>query len=345
VIPITDVSPTPNQVPWVVSLQKSIDDLAKAGRRRTFNDARYAGAVPEWTAERVVDGDQARALIARQFPELELAELRLIGEGWDNTVWLVDARWAFRFPRREIAIPGVRREMALLPMLAARLPLPVPAPAFRGRPGDGFPWPFFGAPYLPGHEPAPGAPGDAERIAHAPELAAFLRALHGIELDLGELLPVDPVRRADMAYRAPWAAERLRELARLGLWRAPGRLLALLEQAEALPPAEGQAIVHGDLHGRHLLVDAAGRPTGVIDWGDVCRADPAVDLMLLWSYVPPDGRAAFRAAYGPLTDDQLVRSRVLAVFLAATLALYGHEQGMPEVLGEALAGLDRAAVD
>jgi aminoglycoside phosphotransferase (APT) family kinase protein len=301
--------------------------------------------VPEWTAERVVDADQARALIAGQFPELEVAELRLIGEGWDNTVWLVDGRWAFRFPRREVALPGVRREMAVLPMLAARLPLPVPAPVFRGRPADGFPWPFFGAAHLPGQEPAPGAPDDAARIAHAPELAAFLRELHGIDLDLGQLLPVDPVRRADMGYRAPWAAERLRNLARLGLWRAPGRVLALLEEAEALPQAQGRAIVHGDLHARHLLVDAAGRPTGVIDWGDVCRADPAVDLMLYWSYVPPKGRAGFRSAYGPLTDAQLLRARVLAVFLAATLALYGHEQRMPAVLGEALAGLDRAAED
>ena len=299
--------------------------------------------MPEWTAERVVDGDQARALIARQFPQLELGGLRLLGEGWDNTVWLVDERWVFRFPRRSIAVPGFRRELAMLPHLASRLPLPVPNPVFRGEPCRDFPWPFFGAAYLPGREAAPDAPDEAARVTHAPALAAFLRALHAIDLDLGGLLPVDPLRRADMGYRAPWAEERLRELARRRLWRAPAAVLRLLERAPALPPPDGRtAIAHGDLHVRHLLVGELG-PTGVIDWGDVCLGDPAIDLMLYWSYVPPAGRTAFRDAYGPLTDAQLERARVLAVFLSATLALYGHSEGLRELEREALDGLERAA--
>jgi Phosphotransferase enzyme family len=91
-----------------------------------------------------------------------------------------------------------------------------------------------------------------------------------------------------------------------------------------------------------VLVGELG-PTGVIDWGDICRGDPAIDLMLYWSYVPPAGRPAFRDAYGPVTDAQLVRARVLAVFVSATLALYGHTENLSELAQEALAGLERAA--
>jgi hypothetical protein len=56
--------------------------------------------VPEWTPEIVVDEALARRLLGEQFPELEPSELRLAGEGWDNTAWLVDGRFLFRFPRR-----------------------------------------------------------------------------------------------------------------------------------------------------------------------------------------------------------------------------------------------------
>ena len=105
-----------------------------------------------WSAEVTVDEDLARRLIATQFPQVELGSMRLLGEGWDNTVWLVDERWAFRFPRRAIAVAGVEREMDVLPRLAPLLPLPIPVPVHRGRPADGYPWPFFGSLLLPGVE-------------------------------------------------------------------------------------------------------------------------------------------------------------------------------------------------
>ena len=103
-------------------------------------------------------------------------------------------------------------------------------------------------------------------------------------------------------------------------------------------------LVHGDLHFRHLLVND-GRASGVIDWGDVCRSDPAIDLPLLWSFVPPDGRDAFLAAYGPVNDAQLLRARVLAVQLCAALAQYARVEGNAGVEREAVAGLERALED
>jgi aminoglycoside phosphotransferase (APT) family kinase protein len=90
--------------------------------------------VPVWTAEVVIDEGLVRRLLA-QFPELEIRSLRRLAEGWDNSVWVVDERFAFRFPRRAIAIPGIEREIAVLPTLAPLLPLPVPCPVFVGDPG------------------------------------------------------------------------------------------------------------------------------------------------------------------------------------------------------------------
>jgi aminoglycoside phosphotransferase (APT) family kinase protein len=303
--------------------------------------------VREWDAEVVVDVGLARRLLA-QFPELRVDSLRLVAEGWDATVWLVDEKWAFRFPRRTIAIPGFERELALLPELAPLLPLPIPRPALVGRPADGYPWPFWGGAFLPGREVSEAELDDAARLRLGLELASFLKRLHSREVAAAigsDRLPVDPNRRGDMTFRVRVAREQLAQLEQLGLWRAPPAVVRLLEQAEQLPAVEPVAVVHGDLHFRHLLVGENGRAAGVIDWGDLCRADPAIDLPLVWSFLPPSGRGAFLEAYGPVSEEQLVRARVLAVFLCAVLARYGHERGPATVEREALSGLERAATE
>jgi aminoglycoside phosphotransferase (APT) family kinase protein len=108
--------------------------------------------------------------------------VRPFAEGWDYTIWLVDEHWTFRFPRREIVVPGMRREIACLPELAPLLPIAVPAPAFVGRPAEGFPWPFFGSELLPGRELGEAALDDPTRVKIGRSLARFLRRLHDAEV-------------------------------------------------------------------------------------------------------------------------------------------------------------------
>jgi aminoglycoside phosphotransferase (APT) family kinase protein len=79
----------------------------------------------------------------------------------------------------------------------------------------------------------------------------------------------------------------------------------------------------------------------VIDWGDVCLADPAIDLPLLWSFATPEQRGAFLDAYGAATDAQLVRARVLALQLCATLAHYGRSERNEAVERAGVDGLER----
>jgi hypothetical protein len=48
-------------------------------------------------------------------------------------------------------------------------------------------------------------------------------------------------------------------------------------------PGRGALVLcHGDLHVRHLLIDGDGSAAGVIDWGDLCLADAAVDLSIAY---------------------------------------------------------------
>ena len=302
-----------------------------------------SGHVHEWAAEIVADEPLARRLIASQFPEVTLETVELLGQGWDNTVYLVDGRWVFRFPRREIAVPAIERQLRVLPQLAPMLPLPVPDPVFAGWPNDGFPWPFMGAPHLPGAEVAVASLEDSQRAGLARPLGSFLRTLHDpalLALDGVAELPVDPWGRADMERRGSMLRARIGELEAAGLWRAPPAVAGLIEEAEALPPPKALAVVHGDLHVRHVLVEG-GEASAVIDWDDLCRADPAIDLVLLWAILPPDARADFLDAYGPVDEAQLLRARILALFLCGTLAVYGRQEARPALERGALAGLER----
>src|SRR4051812_3075631 len=104
-----------------------------------------------WSAQVEVDETLVRRLLA-QFPEVSARSVVRLSEGWDRSVWLVDSRWVFGFPRREVVVPGLERELELVPKLAPHLPLPIPVPVFTGVPSDGFPWPFSGSEFLPGGE-------------------------------------------------------------------------------------------------------------------------------------------------------------------------------------------------
>ncbi len=133
-------------------------------------------------------------------------------------------------------------------------------------------------------------------------------------------------RLADLAVESREAAERI------------------LEDAEQLAPSSARALVHGDLHMRHVLVDQ-GELSGVIDWGDVCVGDPAIDLPFFWSFLPPDARDGILEHYGPIDHEARIRARVLAIMLCAVLTLYARHEGHEALERESLAGLARTLVD
>jgi aminoglycoside phosphotransferase (APT) family kinase protein len=298
-----------------------------------------------WHPEIVVDRELALELLG-QFDELEVESLVPLSEGWDRTVWVVNDRWAFGFPRRAVVVPGMERELEYLPRLAPLLPLPITCPVFVGRPSPAFPWPFFGSELLPGVELGDAGLDEDGRTRLAVDLAQFLARLHSPEVAAAidaESLPVDGNRRADTTVRVPKARASLAKVAEAGIWHVPAGLAALLDEAERLPTLpEPMAVAHGDLHFRHLLVQE-GRASGVIDWVDICRSDPAVDLALLWMSFPAAGRKAFLATYGDVRDDQLLRARVIALSLCADLALYARANALTSLERETVAGLDRAS--
>lgn len=290
-----------------------------------------------WMAEREVTAELALSLIQEQFPELGAGAIQPLGSGWDNTAYLLDGDVVFRFPRKESTVALLERETRVLPRLAGRLPLDVPEPRWTGRPTERFPWPFAGYRRLPGVAADAANLSEAERMAAAAPLGAFLAALHAIpaeDLDLSG----DEIGRMAFARRMPELEARLAHLRERGRVGDPAPWLRLFEgDVPGTPPAP--AVVHGDLYARHLLVDDGRRVSGVIDWGDLHAGDSAVDLSIAYGFLPPRARAAFLRAYGPMDARTRRTARLRAAFHSAALAWFADSIRDAALLREGLAAL------
>jgi aminoglycoside phosphotransferase (APT) family kinase protein len=253
-----------------------------------------------------------------------------------------------------MAVSGVRREITVLPVIAPLVSLPIPTPTYIGLDEDAeSPWPFFGARLIPGSELALSGLSDTARVRPAAGVGGFLRALHAPDIlaavqaaSAQDPLPADPMNRAWPKARMADTQRLLHDLADDGAWAGDSRVDRLLDEAAELDaPKSDVALVHGDLHIRHLLVDtmdSEARAAGVIDWGDLCIADPAVDLSLGFAAFQGDARRAFLDAYGGIEAERELRARALAIRLSATLATYARATVQTQLAAEALRGLARA---
>lgn len=290
-----------------------------------------------WEAEQDVSAERARALIESQFPELAPARVTTFGAGWDNAVFLVNETWVFRFPRRTIAVPCMEAELRVLPGLAPLLPLAVPLPQHVGAPAGNYPWIFASYRTLPGRPASSVRPDDPVRCAAAPVLGGFLRALHSVDATHAGRLGAGPdmIGRLDVERLGALTRTRLAHLQASRAVEDASRWRVLQERPFRYRSPHARCVVHGDLGGRHLLLDDAGRPTGVIDWGDVHLGDPAVDLSVAHAFLPPAARDAFRAAYGPIDEATWELARFRALATAVALLAYSHDVHDGDLLEDA----------
>jgi aminoglycoside phosphotransferase (APT) family kinase protein len=232
--------------------------------------------------ELTVEVPLVRALLEEQFPQwakLSLERVRSIGT--DNALYRLGAAMVVRLPRIEWATRGIDKDFRWLPALASRLPVAIPAPLARGRPGAGFPWEWGVYSWLPGENPDLGR-GGAEL---ALELARFVRALRAVDIAdaptsrRGRPLATQDERARQALSEVPEAAD---------AWDA----------ALAAPEWEGPPVwLHADLLPGNLLV-RDGRLAAVIDFAVAGVGDPACDLIPAWSVLNGEARPVFRRETG-----------------------------------------------
>ena len=301
---------------------------------------------PSWMPECVVDAQLARTLIERQFPELAPARCALLGEGFDNTAYLVNDCYVFRFPRRQFAVQFLEAEMRVLPWLVSRLPVPIPRLEFFGRASASYGWPFLGYRALPGRTACQAALDATQRAVLAEPLARALAALHALPAEEAGRSGVgqDPIGKLN-----PCAIQRPRAGNTRGLgWPRLDRRRPAVDGGVGGTGelrARADVVVHGDLYARHVLVDERGALAGIIDWGDACLGDPAVDLAIVHTLLPQPARGAFRAAYGPIAAQTWQMARLRGLWHTTMALDYAVAQGDDALARECQTALAHLAAD
>ncbi len=294
-----------------------------------------------WKPEQLVSESQALELIQEQFPELNATHISFLGAGWDNTAYLVENKWIFRFPRRQISVPLLEAEVAILPLLAQKLPLPIPTPIYIGKASQSFLWPFAGYCIVPGITACSANLSEEERTALAIPIANFLKELHAIPSSIlsGVLIHGDNLGRINPRSIIERVTRVFDDLENLGLLENRDILEAILKEGSDLPTPKLSNLVHGDFYARHLLLDNNHQLAGIIDWGDIHIGNAAIDLAIAHCFLPREAHAAFKQAYGPISDQTWQLAKLRAIYSSAYITLFGHQKPEPDLLREGLRAL------
>ena len=257
-----------------------------------------------------VDASLVRCLLREQFPVLAQQPITFLNNGWDNYLFRLGSELMVRLPRRHFGAELILKEQKYLPLLAPRLPLPVPVPLHVGQPGCDYPWYWSISAWLAG-ESVDDKPLPASSVK---QWAEFLTALHIAAPENG---PRNEYRGVPLATRHDAFMERLLRLRDQQLVNFEA-VNILWQQGLDADADFSPCWLHGDLHPMNILSDN-DRIVGVIDWGDLCVGDVATDLASFFMLFPKDvAEHSMRHDYHA-GEAQITRARTCAAFFAVVL--------------------------
>ncbi|WP_116206520.1 aminoglycoside phosphotransferase family protein [Amycolatopsis circi] len=274
-------------------------------------------------SEIVITVDLVRDLLREQHPDLAGLPISEVPGGWGNQMWRLGDELAVRVQRMDPTPEFQLKERRWLPVLASRLPLPVPTPVRSGEPSARFPKHWTVMTWVPGE---PLDHGTISRGTHAADtLADFLRALH---VPAPAEAPIATDRGAHPRDCTDGFEQFLQAVAVDDL---AADVRAVWDDAVAADAWEGPpAWVHGDLHPANVVV-SDGTLSGIVDFGDLFAGDPAWDLAAAWVLLPEGMASRFFDSYARADESAIRRARGLAAVKSLFLMLMGQngDRGLP----------------
>ena len=291
---------------------------------------------------------------------LDHGRIHSITGGWSYWTFEVEHRghdehdesstpvWIFRFPRNSVVSGNLRKEQAVLPVIASRIDFAVPrfekVGTWRGQP-------YAGYRRIPGR-PLSGHPNTGRELddEEAGSIAAALSSLHDVPKSLvAEGCKAEPsVDAWRQRYYALWETVRssvspllessVLDSVERGFARFMGDDLATLN--DVVP-------VHCDLGCEHILIGEDGTTvTGLIDFEDVTIGDPTIDFVGIYVTYGMEAVERVQESYQCALDIQrsmdvnfVNRLRFYTWMASCHEILYGLEEGRSDLVKEGIAGL------
>ena len=265
------------------------------------------------TTESTPTLDLARKLIEEQFPEYaSLSIVDVEKQGHDNRTYRLGEHMLIRMPTDADYALKVLKEQELLPQLAKRLSVSIPAPIKMGKPSADYPYPFSIYKWLSGKSINLLTLTDQEKEQLAFDLAKFLKELQAIN-DIEGLAPGQHnwQRGAHVSVYDKGAREQIAELLEI---IDVSKALTLWDRACETKWNKPPIWIHGDFAIGNILMDS-GKLSAVIDFGGTAVGDPACDLVIAWTYLSGKARQIFISKMD-MNADTWLRARAWVLWKA-----------------------------
>lgn len=218
--------------------------------------------------------------IQDNFPKLKFNKSEFITTGWDDDVIVLDKKIVFSFPKQKLDCQEkFQKELNIMPVLNKAITLSVPD--FIYIPKDKS---FAGYKYIDG---VPFSNNIFKKLTAtqkeicARQLAQFLSELHSCSVS----------RAKKGGATNAWCEQEARDYYVKRAQTVFNRLgydfthLKKLLERHPLKDTNKRSVVHQDFTSDHILYDTKSKKiAGIIDFGDVQIADPAIDFSKLWDY-------------------------------------------------------------
>jgi aminoglycoside 2''-phosphotransferase len=228
-----------------------------------------------------MDKQSAVNQINLEYPDFFIEKIEFLGSGFDSEAFLINQIYVFKFPRHQKAAKNLYKEALILKEIKGQVPLKVPDICLVGESDALNELQFVG------YEKIEGVPLDAEILATltkerkdklAKDLAAFFKALHGIDLSITiEGLKVEKKNKAKHEYKV--IKENAYPFLKNSVKNQIDKVYQRLLNQEF---HDKNCLIHNDFGASNVYYDlSTNEINGVIDFGDSAIYDRDMEFVCL----------------------------------------------------------------
>lgn len=241
------------------------------------------------------------------FPDITWDSYKLVTNGWDHEVIILDNKLVFRFPNDDDYTAALKDEIEVMRRLDPLVKAPIPRYEFVAPD-----YSFAGYKLIPGEELTTevfDALSTADHPKVAQQLAELLSTLHNLPDSKDMFVGVPefylPDDQKDVKAQVKQYLKNTLNKEDLAV---VGRILDEVDQL--LSQKTKRVFLHGDVYSRHLFWDQSTLQLGLIDFSDMCLGDPAMDFAELYEYGKEFVEEVYSLYTGPKDENFLKRAWV-----------------------------------